>query len=180
MAKSLRFVDLGEFFTEMFNFTKGAKFAQLYTLTDVSLPKSNQYHGRVTKQSCINVQLNFNYANAVNNMREKEGKERDFTPAAIKWGTRIPYTPLIMHTRKGETEQTAYLMTRVLRFNPPAYFIDGKQVLDIPTLDEIKDDLASYSNKEHQGVDQEVIIRTYKLSSIKAITLDGETLVVEK
>lgn len=180
MAKRLRFVDLGEFFTEMFNFSKGAKFAQLYTLTEVPLPKSNQYHGRVTKQSCINVQLNFNYSNAVNNQLEKEGKSRDFSAGKLPWGTRISGTPLLMHTKKGSTEPTAYLVARVLRFLAPTYFLDGLQVLDLPILEAIKEDLGSYSNAEHQGVEKEIVIRTYKLSSIKAITLDGETLVVEK
>ena len=50
MAKSLKFVNLGDFFSEMFHFTKGAKFAQLYTETRVELPMTSPYRNRVTKK----------------------------------------------------------------------------------------------------------------------------------
>ena len=85
-----------------------------------------------------------------------------------------------MHCKKGETETNAYLMTRVLKSSPSEYYLDNKIVDDVPTLDAIRGDMnKSYSNKKHQGVENEVIIRTFRLSSIKAITMDGKTLIVE-
>lgn len=181
MAKSLKFIKLGDFFSEMFHFTKGAKFAQLYTETRIELPMSSIYRNRVTKKQNHNVQLNFSYSNAVNNMRLKEDKEADFVAAAPKWGTRIPGTPIIMHCKKGETETNAYLMTRVFKSSPSEYYLDNKFVDDIPTVDAIRGDMNKpYSNKAHQGIEKEVIIRTFKLSSIRAITMDGQTHIVEK
>jgi uncharacterized protein affecting Mg2+/Co2+ transport len=59
--------------------------------------------------------------------------------------------------------------------------LDGRSVDDVPTLDLLRGDMnKSYSNSKHQGTDSEVIIRTFKLASIKAITIDHETHVVEK
>jgi|ERR1035437_8457504 hypothetical protein len=181
MAKSLKFINVADFFSEMFHFSKGAKFAQLYTETVPDLPKKSPYYGLVTKKQSHNVQLNFSYSNAVNNMRLKEDKEADFVAAAPKWGTRIPGTPIIMHCKKNSTVTEAYLMTRVLKSAPSEYYLDGKFVDDVPTLDAIRGNMNKvYDNKAHQGVEKEVIIRTFKLSSIKAITIDGETKVVEK
>lgn len=181
MAKSLKFISLGDFFSEMYHFSKGAKFAQLYVETVPDLPKKSVYNGRVTKKQSHNIQLNFSYVNAVNNMRLKEDKEADFVASPIKWGVRIPGTPLIMHKKKNASETEAYLMTRVLKSNSSEYYLDGKFVDSVPVLDAIRNDMSkSYDNKKHQGTDGEVIIRTFKFSSIKGITIDGETKVVEK
>lgn len=177
----IKFGSLGDLFSKAFHFSKGAKFAQLYTEVDVPLPKSSKYHGRVKKKQEHNVQLNFNYANAVNNQLMMEGLDPTFKPAIPSWGQRIPGTPLISHCKKGTDITSFYLMTRVLRSSQAGYFLDGRPVLDIPVLDAIRGDMkAVYSNKKHQGIEKEVIIRTFKLDSIRAITMDGETLVVEK
>jgi hypothetical protein len=181
MSKAIRFGSLGDLFTKSFHVTRGASFAQLYTEVVPDLPKSSPYYGKVTKKQCHNVQLNFSYSNAVNNMRLTEGKEADFTPSLPKWGSRIVGTPLLTHMKKGDTETTFYLITRVLKSQQAGYFLNGEEVLDIPTLDSIRGDMrAPYSNKAHQGIEHEVVIRTFKLNSIRAITMDGETLVVEK
>lgn len=181
MSKPIRFGSLGDLFSKAFHITKGASFAQLYTEVTPDLPKSSKYCGRVTKKQCHNVQLNFSYQNAVNNQLMLEGREADFIASIPKWGTRIPGTPLISHIKKGETETSFYLMTRVLKSQQAAYFLDGKEVLDVPIVDAIRGDMrAPYNNKAHQGIEKEVIIRTFKLDSIRAITMDGETLVVEK
>jgi len=181
VSKSIRFGSLGDLFTKAYHFTRGTSFAQLYTEVEVPLPKSSPYHDRVKKRQCHNVQLNFSYSNAVNNMRLQENLEPTFIPSIPKWGTRLPGTPLISHLKKGDTETTFYLMTRVLKSQQADYYLDGRPVYDIPILDAIRDDMrAPYSNRKHQGVEHEVIIRTFKLNSIRAITMGGETLVVEK
>ena len=180
MAKTLKFVKLGDLFSEMFHFSKGAKFAQLYTEVTPKFNKSSKFYGHVTKKQSHNVQLNFSYPNAVNNLRLKEDKLPDFIPALPSWGTRIPGTPLIMHCKKGEEITEAYLMTRVLKSAPSVYCFDGLVVDSIPMLDAIKKETyKSNSGSKNQGTESEVIIRTFKLSSIKAVTMDGETHVIE-
>jgi hypothetical protein len=181
MAKAIKFGSLGDLFSKAFHFTKGASFAQLYTEVEPDLPKSSEFYGRVKKKQNHNVQLNFNYSNAVNNQLMMEGSEPTFAAQAPKWGTRIPGTPLISHVKKGSDITSFYLMTRVLRSSPADYFLDGVFVDSIPMLAAIMGDMpARYSNAKHQGIEKEVIIRTFKLDSIRAITMDGETLVVEK
>lgn len=179
-AKAIKFGTLGDLFSKAYHFTKGAKFAQIHTAVDPIKAKASIYAGRVVKRQSHNVQLNFSYSNAVNNQRMAEGLDPDFVPQAPKWGTRVPGTPLISHTKKGTDITSFYLMTRVLRSMPASYYLDGQQVLDVLLLDDVLGHTrASYSNKS-QGLEKEIIIRTFKLDSIKAITMDGETLVVEK
>jgi hypothetical protein len=180
MSKPIKFGTLGDLFSKAFHFTKGAKFAQIYTSVDPIESKGSEYAGRVQKKQNHNVQLNFSYQNAVNNQRIAEGLDHDFIAQAPKWGTRIPGTPLISHIKKGSDITSFYLMTRVLRSSPASYYLDGNQILDAPLLDEVLGHTkATYSNKS-QGTEKEICIRTFKLDSIRAITLDSETLVVEK
>ena len=198
MAKTIKFGSLGDLFSKAFHFTKGASFAQLYTETEVDLTKSalsdvqatflptqplHLWAGykdiKVTKKQSHNCQLNFNYSNAVNNQRMAEGGDCDFVAQAPKWGTRIPGTPLISHVKKGSDITSFYLMTRVLRSTPSDYYINGKFVDSIPVVEAIQNSIKHYPSKS-QGIEKEVIIRTFKLDSIRAITMDGETLVVEK
>lgn len=181
MATPIRFVDVPDLFTRLFNVTKGATFAQLFVVTKPPLPKSSCYYDRVEKKQTHNVQLNGIYSNAVNNQLMAEGKEPEFVPKELSWGVRIPGTPLLQHRKKGESEVSTYLMTRVLKSSPSSFFLDGKHIDDLPTLDLVLGHMRQpYSNKAHQGVDKEIIIRTFKLDSIRAITLDGETLIVER
>lgn len=198
MAKAIKFGSLGDLFSKAFHITKGATFASLYTETEVDLTLGaieevkevflptqplhlwNDYKDiKVTKKQNHNCQLNFSYSNAVNNQRMLEGGDPDFIPQAPKWGTRIPGTPLISHIKKGSDITSFYLMTRVLRSTPSDYYINGKFVDSIPVVEAIKGNVRHYPSKS-QGTEKEIVIRTFKLDSIKAITMDGETLVVER
>lgn len=146
-------------------------FATITTVTEPKMnKKGNPFYGRTKKRATSNVTLNFNYANSVNNQRNKEAdldKEPEiFVPHARKWGERIDGTCLVQH--KGEVYAE-------MKFNgKPSnieYFVDGQ-------LTE-KKELALWltepkSNAEHQGVEKEIILRDVKLSNIAEIKLKGE------
>lgn len=144
-----------------------ATFATITTVTEPKMNKGgNPYFGRIRKKQTMNVTINFDYANSVNNQLKKEDKEAAFVPHARKWGERIQGTCLIQH--KGQV----YLEAKP-NGKPSAseYFCDGQSI--------DKSEIALYlpkvnSNAEHQGVEKEIIIRDFKLSSISAIKLQGE------
>ncbi len=149
-----------------------ATFVTITSLTDPTMNKGgNPFYGRLKKKSTANVQINFNYANAVNKVRDKETTELEvetFVPHARKWGERIQGTPLVQH--KGQI----YVEARFI--NSPSkteFFCDGNLIDKTEVAQYLKE---PNSNAEHQGIQEEneVIVRDFKLSNIVAIKMMGE------
>jgi hypothetical protein len=162
-----------------------ATFATLTTITDAPMNKGNNpFYGRVKKQTTINVTLNFIYANSVNNQRIKESQFGEkkaqsdireeiglaadvFVPHARKWGERIQGTTLVQHKGGVYVEYKANGKPQSVE-----YLLDGNKV--------DKSEVALYlkeanSNKEHQGVEKEIILRDVNINNIKEIVLNKET-----
>jgi len=149
----------------------GAGFAGIDTVTTVTLKggKSNPQQGRVTKlHNGANVMLFTNkktnaYEAMVGRRLEAEGKSAsDFKLQPRKWGTRVEDSPFVEH--KGEY----YIEVIFLKAGTSEYELDRKPINkdDIVGLPEVK-------AGGQGGLENTVIIRTYKLSSIKAIRIDG-------
>ncbi len=149
----------------------GAGFAGIDTVTAVTLKggKSNPQQGRITKLHVgANVMLFTNkktnaYEAMVGRRLEAEGKSAsDFKLSPRRWGTRIENSPFVEH--KGEY----YIEVIFLRAGTSTFELDRKPINkdDIVGLPEIKP-------SGQGGLENQVIIRTYKLSSIKAIRIDG-------
>lgn len=155
--------------------------ATLITLTEPSMNKGgNPYYGRLKKRKVQNVNINFIYANAVNNQRKREAGEDEeapetFVPHARKWGQRIQVdgknTPLIEH--KGNV----YLEAKPNgKPQSEEFFCDGLPIK--------KEDIALYlkeksSNKEHQGVEKEIFIMDYNLANICEIKMNGNHYIIK-
>ena len=104
----------------------------------------------------------------VDALREAECKDDshappDFEVGPRQWGIRIKNTPFVEH--KGEM----YLEVIFLRSGSSFYKKNGLPIAksDINGLPETKEE------GEQGGLDNKVIIRTFKLSSVKAVTIDG-------
>lgn len=150
----------------------GASFIAIDTETAVALPKSSMMHGRVTKRvvgSNVMVFQNKNsnaYDNMVKRRLEREGKDPEsFVLGARAWGVRRPNTPFIDH--KGEV----YLEVIFLHPGKSSYFLDGAPIKkeDIVGLKETKEDADSQG-----GLENKVVVRSYKAASIKALRVDGK------
>ena len=162
MAKSI--VIKPETLVDLIKGTKGATFITFKAETKVKLNKSNPYFDRVTKQSEVNAQLNFNYENAVNNRRANEGKERDFQTKGLKWGGKAHNNSVVENNGK------LYLQVRVLKSLESIYQVDGKNISKDEAT-KIIPERKSYA--AGQGVESEVIVRTYGIASIKEVTMNG-------
>lgn len=154
------------------NKVNGASFMSIDTNTAVTLRggKQNPFQGRVRKTcvgSSVMVFQNKNvngYDAMVRRRLEKEGKDAEaFMLSPRKWGTRIPNEPFVEHNGG------LYLEVIFMRPGTTKYWCDGLEVAkaDIEGLD-------AKEEAEQGGLENKVIIRTFRVDNITAMTVDGE------
>ena len=152
----------------------GSTFISITTSTVPALTggKKNPHKGfvrKITAGSNVMVFQNKNssaYENMVNRRLEKEGKDPgSFTVGERTWGTRVPGTPFVEH--KGEY----YLEVIFLHAGTTHYKLDGKEI-DARFINGLPPQRES---GEQGGLNDKVVIRTFKISSIESITIGGET-----
>lgn len=153
---------------ELLATVKGATFATLIVETDARLKKTGNPFGPVRKVSRVNVTLGFQYANAVNRQRTREGAEADFEAAPRQWGERI--SPMLIG-HKGKK----YLETKVER-SLGYVFLDasGKEL----TAEEVAPFLPARSESTRQETEKEILVRDYALESIRSLSMGGEQYVM--
>lgn len=156
---------------------KGASIGSIDSETIPALTggKKNPMKGKVTKVAKKqNVMFfcnsnNNSYNDMVKRRLVKEGKNPEtFVLGKRPWGTRLPDTPFIEH--KGN------LYVEVIFLQSPkdvVYFLDGAPIAksDIQGLPVDK------PSTGQGGLDDKVVLRTFKLSSIKALKM-GELSVI--
>lgn len=137
------------------------------TMPKLTGGKKNAMQGRVTKRTESQVQIFTNqngsaYASMVNRRLEGEGKG-EFTLSPRAWGERISGTPFVTH--KG----VDYLEVIFKKVISNQYLLDGKPV-DASAIE----GLPAKREGKQGGLDDKVIIRTYKLDSIREMRAFGE------
>lgn len=158
---------------KIFGSLAGGTFVGIDTRTDVKLRggKKNQHQGRVTKvmtgaQIMVFTNAETNAYDAMVRRRlETEGKDPDsFKLGERAWGTRVPGTPFVEH--KGEY----YLETIFMRAGAVEYQLDGVAIdrALIEGLDE-----AEVRPDSQAGLDNKVVIRTFRLDSIMGLRAMG-------
>lgn len=144
------------------------------TLTDVKLRggRKNPQQGRVQKRvTGSNVMVFQNktkngYDAMVRRRLEKEGKDPStFELSPRQWGVRLPNLPIVEH--KG----SYYLEVIFLHPGKTEYLLDGVVV----DKDEI-DGLQERQEGEQGGLNDKVIIRTYKIASLTRMTIDKSSI----
>lgn len=157
----------------------GATFIALDTETQVTLRggKSNPLQGRVTKvtiRSNVMVFQNKNsnaYENMVKRRLQQEGKDPEsFQLSPRKWGVREHGTPFVTHNGN------EYLEVIFLKAGDTHYRVDGV----VTPKEQIEGLPESKNEAEQGGLDNKVIIRTFAVESILAITVDKTTHIVSE
>ena len=154
---------------EIFGNVNGGTFISIDTLTEVKLTggKSNPFQGRVTKRvTGSNVMVFQNkttnaYENMVNRRLIQEGKDpSSFELGPRAWGVRETGTPFVNHNGK------SYLEVIFISAGDVELLVDGKPYNGpIPGL-------AEKVEGRQGGLDNKVIIRTYDVNNIQAVTID--------
>lgn len=147
---------------------RGATFATLVTATDARLKKTGNPFGSVRKVSRVNVCLGFQYENAVNRQRTREGSEADFEAAPRQWGERV--SPMIIQ-HKGKI----YLETKVEKSLGTSYLDStGKEL----SSEQVQPFLPTRSPSTRQETEKEILVRDYALESILSVAVAGEEYVI--
>lgn len=151
---------------------KGSSFVSIEALTDV---KARKPFIGLKKRSNLTGIINFIYKNSVNNQRLRENKIDDFEPMPRSWGVRLKYKnyifPLVYY--KGNF----YLEIKVTKILNTQYELNGK----VYTYEDIKEFI--YKKKQstnRQKLNNPVILRDYKISSIKKIKFNGNEYSLNK
>jgi hypothetical protein len=152
----------------------GATFITINTDTVPKLSggKNNPFLGRVHKTnegSNVMVFQNKNtngYANMVARRLAAEGKDpNSFVLGDRKWGVRIPNTPFIEHNGQ------FYLEVIFLSNGKTTYLVDG-----MPTHPSHIEGLTTDHEEGRQGgLDNKVVIRTFRVDNITSITVNKNT-----
>ena len=92
-------IKVSNFMTQIINL-KGCKIASITTRTSVAVPKKYMVGGEVTKVTTKEVQINYDYEDAVNNRLKKEGKAPTFSAKSLPWGEWLIPNKIITHNGK--------------------------------------------------------------------------------
>lgn len=150
----------------------GTTFISIDTVTEVKLAggKKNPLQGRVQKRGVGHKVMVFQnksvngYEAMVQRRLTAEGKDpANFQLSPRVWGERIAGTPFVEHN--GQT----YLEVIFLKPGKTEMLVDGQVFNDI--IDGLP---AEAINAEQGGLDNKVIIRTFKIDSLKAITINKQ------
>jgi hypothetical protein len=162
---------------------KGCKIATISTKTTIKLPKKYGIDGVVTKvASNMQVQLNYNYENAVNNRLERQGDTRIFTTQELPWGKWVKGQENKLIEHKGELYLRIYLMKNTK--SDKAYFVNGvaatqEQVATIQMYERSKY-TQSGTQAEVGLTENQVMPKNVKLSGILVLKTDGQVITPQK
>lgn len=149
---------------------KNATPASFVAVTEVKMNKTNNpYYEKVTKKQKSNVFINFDYSASVNRRLLKEGKSPDFVAKQRAWGEKLPGTPLVFHKNE------YYMEARFLAAEPKVEYFVGNVPTDKAVLETYLPVVKTETLKEHQGVDEVIILRDFKVRNIHMLTINGET-----
>ena len=155
----------------------GAKIMSIDTITKPTLKggKSNPMQGRVVKKTAGNHVMVFqnkngsSYEKMVTRRLAEEGKDPEsFELQPRTWGIRIPNTPFVEH--KGQY----YLEVIFLNAGKSTFYLDGKEIA--------KSDIEGLQDREEGrqgGLDNKVVIRTFKVDNVVGMRVDGESYMLQ-
>jgi len=159
-----------------FSEVNGASFVGIDTLTEVKLKggKANPQQGRITKRMTGASVMVFQnkkangYEAMIQRRLTAEGKDpASFVLGPRAWGTRVPDMPIIEHFKDGVTNY--YVEVIFLKPGKTEYRLDGAPIAksDVIGLEEREEG-------EQGGLDNKVVIRSFKADSITEVRVDGK------
>lgn len=163
---------------QAFQNVNGASFVGIDTVTIPKLAggKKNPMQGKVTKHMigasvmCFQNKNINGYEAMVQRRLQAEGKDpASFVLGERAWGTRVPNSPIVTHTKDGDTQY--YVEVIFLKQGAIEYRLDGVTIkkADIEGLAD-----ADVDPESQGGLDNKVIVRSFKADSIVNVRVDGK------
>lgn len=121
--------------------------------------------GVVSKVTIVNGMLCADYEKAVNRQRGKEGLDKDFEAKPRAWGVRIGDSPIITHNDR-------YYLEMKVQGAVTQYFYNGNEFADDEARELVR--WLPPQRPSRQGVEKEVVIRTYDFDTIRDVRIGGE------
>lgn len=148
----------------------GSTFISMDTTTIPKLigGKKNVHQGRIKKHNtgasimCFQNKTKSAYADMIVRRLLKEGRSPTFVLGERKWGKRLPGLPVI------EYNGAEYLEVIFLKAGKSTYTLDG-QPIQKHLIQGLKE--SDPSDKSQGGLDDKVVIRTFKVSSIDRLKI---------
>jgi len=131
----------------------------------------------IVKVSDFTAMIGLDYVNVIKNRLEKEGKDISEYQSGETWHEAVEGTKNIRR-HKISGEEYVYLFCVANSVPISAYYNMEKGIMI--DKEELKEFLPKETAPKNQGLEQgnEVIVRTYKLGSIRKIKTEGETYTV--
>ena len=148
---------------------KGCPFASIVVETEPRMRKTDNPHMGTVKRSSMAIQLGIVYENSVNNQRDRENVEERVEVQERRWGQRIPKTTMVEHNG------SFYLEAKIVNVKETAYFNNGVEI----DAEELKPFLYVRKQSKTQGDEKPVVLRDFKMSSIRELKLNGNHYMVE-
>lgn len=169
-------IDRNQLLRLLLRLNDAAKPAYITAVTFPTVRKTGNPYLEIRKLSGINVFLNDRYEASVNRAREREGSAPVFDAKELPWGQWV--SPCVI-----QHKEAMYLRARVIAARKPIYLArrgEGDLLLQTP-----KEVLSPWlppdrDAGEAQGLDKGVVVRTWKLDSISAITIDRVRYRIER
>lgn len=154
----------------------------LVTRTEPKMRKTdNPYHGRITKVTECNVFVNCDYEKAVNRQLGREHKEQTFQAgqrafAAERRSYNGKPTPVLDYVTKENVRKT-YLEVHFRGHlkTESRFILDGRTAIDKSEFNEF---MNHSSGSEHQGLNSEIVVRTYDTRNIIEVRYSGTDYIV--
>jgi hypothetical protein len=128
------------------------------------------FEGSVISESTYSAGLCYDYETAVNNRREREGKEADFHAESLPFGNWYNGSKIII-----EHNGKYYVRLTLNANNKPQkhYYLNGKPV-EFESIADVMPKPSGYGS-DKQELEKQVKVINVALESIKKINMNGET-----
>lgn len=164
----------------MIRFIDGAEEVEVEftAVTDPRLRKTSKYdrternpYDGIMKMTVNRGYLNGRYIDAVNEQRIKEGKKNDFESKPLPWGDKEVSNGSIINHPNGPK-----LMVIKVENLATEYIHNS----DIVTKEELEPFISDRKKSSRQGVEKDVVVRTFNVSSIRKIRVGANEFILKK
>lgn len=137
--------------------------------------RKSYIRGEVSKRARIRGVIGIDYASFVNSQRSREGKDRNFQPLKRSWGERVKGSTCLIENTESNSFYLDIIVQEVITSK---YYFNNSMELD---AEDVESNLIKSSSESHQqGLLNEVVSRSIKLTNIIEIKINNITYIINQ